>query len=371
VTPGLKNFLKIAAILAAATVGDGVFALPYVFQQSGWLLGIFYLALLTAIVVIAHLAYLKTLERVNEEERLLGLTKKYLGSWGFGMGFFSIVAGLILSLVAILILGARFTALLFPAMPALAALISFWLFFALPLLLKGGRVVKLELLGIFCTSAIIILVFAVAWPNVSFGSAPAVNTANAFLPFGVILFALAGWTGIEPAYWIRKKEKIKGSSEAAIAAGTVFSSLLYILFVLGILGSATAITPDTFSGITGWPIWERTVLFLLGLLAVWTVSMPISREIKNALEKDLKWNSFTVKSLILFTPLILVLLGFNNFLVVVGFVGGLFLSLQYFLIAMVGRRVLELTALKKFTLDLIAAIFIIAAVYEIYYFVVG
>src|SRR5271170_2025604 len=101
-SPSSKNFLKIAAILAAATIGDGIFALPYVFKESGWLLGLFYLALLTAIVVVAHVVYLKTLEQVDEQERLLGLTKKYLGNWGFAAGFFSIVAGLLLSLVAIL-----------------------------------------------------------------------------------------------------------------------------------------------------------------------------------------------------------------------------------------------------------------------------
>src|SRR5438445_786306 len=107
-----RGFLKIAAILAAATVGDGVFALPYLFSKSGWFVGLFYLVFLTAIVAAAHIIYFRVLEASGEKERLLGLTRAYLGKLGFGVGFFAIVAGLLLALVAILILGARFVTLL-------------------------------------------------------------------------------------------------------------------------------------------------------------------------------------------------------------------------------------------------------------------
>ncbi len=366
-----KNFLKVTAILAAATIGDGIFALPYIFYRSGWFLGLFYLAFLTTVVIVAHVVYLKVLEEVGEKERLLGLAKRYFGKWGFGVGFFTIVVGLLLALVAILILGARFITLLFPAVPMLSALIVFWILTAIPLLLHDRRVVGLELLGIVSTSAIIVFVFAVAWPHVSFGAAPAMHAADAFLPFGVIVFALAGWTGIEPAYEIRKREGVRGSLVLPVAAGTIFASLLYLLFIMGILGSATTIAPDTLSGLLNWPTWERIVLTVLGFLAVWTIYMPISREIKNSLDRDLGWEPFMTKLLILFTPLIFVLSGFNNFLLVVGFVGGLFLSLQYFLIMAVGHKALVLSAWKKFLMDIVALVFILAAVYEVYYFVIG
>src|SRR5258708_3740553 len=100
--------LKIAAIVAAATVGDGGFALPFVFYQAGWLVGVAYLVVLSAFVITAHVVYLKTLEKVGEKERLLGLSKIYLGSGGFWIGFFAIVLGLLLTLVAYLILGTQF-----------------------------------------------------------------------------------------------------------------------------------------------------------------------------------------------------------------------------------------------------------------------
>jgi len=142
------------------------------------------------------------------------------------------------------------------------------------------------------------------------------------------------------------------------------------MFAAGVLGSAPAISPDTVSGLTAWPAWKKEIIAIFGLIAVATIYLPVSREIKNSLEKDLRWNKFAARSLIVFAPLILIWLGFNDFLIVVGFVGGLFLSLQYLLIISVGRRALVLSAAKRFLLDLAAAIFVAAAVYELWTFVV-
>ncbi len=366
-----KSFLKVAAILTAATIGDGIFALPYVFYQSGWLLGLFYLVFLASIVIVVHTVYFETLQRVGEKERLLGLSKLYLGSAGFWTGFVAIVLGLLLTLVAYLILGTHFVQLGFPMLSPSLALAVFWIFMAVPVLWSDARVIEFELLGICLTAFLIILIFATAWPNVTFRGVPAINLKNFFLPFGAILFALAGWTGIEPAYESKKRADGDGIPWRAIALGTTFAAALYVMFISGILGSAPVITPDTISGLGTWSAGKRGLIAFLGLLAVWTVSMPLSREIKNALEKDLGWSKFSSRSIILFFPITLLLLGLNNFLVVVGLVGGLFLSLQYLLMVSVGRRALVLPAWKKFLLDVVAAIFILAAVYEVYYFVIG
>jgi hypothetical protein len=142
------------------------------------------------------------------------------------------------------------------------------------------------------------------------------------------------------------------------------------MFAAGILGSSSIITPDTASGLAAWPFWKKELLAIMGLVAVGTVYIPISREIRNSLEKDLHWNTIISRGTIIFLPPILIALGLNDFLAVVGLVGGLFLSTQYLLIVSVGRRALTLGPVKKFFLDLAALIFILAAVYAVYHFVV-
>lgn len=365
------HFFEIAGIVAAATVGDGVFALPFIFYAAGWFLSLAYIAALGTFVVAAHVVYLKTLEREDEKERLLGLAKKYFGETGFWIGFLAIVIGLLLTLVAYLILGTQFIHLALPAVRLRYAFAAFWLIISLVALQSDKELRKLELTGICCTAGIIIIIFFSAWPNILFAGVAAVNAKDLFLPFGAVLFSIAGWTSIEPAYESRKRGSLRMFDPwRPLAAGTIFAGLLYIMFAAGIIGSAGMITPDTASGLVSWPLWKRDLLAALGLLAVATVYLPISREIKNALERDLKWPRGSSRPLIVLFPPALVLLGFNNFLAVVGLVGGAFLSLQYLLIISVGRRALKLSESKKLFLDAIALVFIVAAVYSVYSFIV-
>ena len=63
----IKRFWLEAGLVAAATIGAGMFSLPYVFHEAGWLLGIFYTAVLSAAVIIAHLLYLRVLEETKEK----------------------------------------------------------------------------------------------------------------------------------------------------------------------------------------------------------------------------------------------------------------------------------------------------------------
>lgn len=373
----LQRF-KVAGLVAAATVGDGIFALPYIFQKSGWLLCLFYMVALGGLVILAHSVYLATLEKVGEKERLLGLARIYLGEGGFWAGFIAIVLGLLLTLLAYLLLGTQFIHLALPFVRERYAFAAFWAFISIPLFLDNRRAVDVELFGIIATIVIVFTIFVAAFPRVIFNGIPAITglTPQAlFLPFGVILFSLAGWTSIEPVYETRKKGSrfaVAASSRPwlSLAFGTAIAALLFIMFAAGILGSSSIITPDTASGLATWPLWEKDLLAIMGLIAVGTVYIPISREIRNSLEKDLHWNTIFSRGTIILLPPALILAGLNNFLVVIGLVGGLFLSMQYLLIVSVGRRALAPGPVKRFFLDLAAVIFILAAVYEVWHFVV-
>ena len=125
------------------------------------------------------------------------------------------------------------------------------------------------------------------------------------------------------------------------------------------------VTTDTISDIGIWPIWERILVALLGLFAIATCSDPLSHEIRNALEKDLRWKKIVSRLIVTVLPLAAVLAGFNNFLLIVGLSGGLFIGMQYVLIVAVARRALTFSTVQKFWLDAIAIVFIAAAVYEL------
>jgi amino acid permease len=364
-----RSSLAIVAIVAAATIGEGIFALPYTFSQAGWLTGIIYLFALAAVVIIAHIIYLKTLEHVDEKKRLLGLSRDYLGITGFWIGIVAIAIGLIFALISYLILGSRFLTLAFPSLPPIDALLIFWLAVSVPVFLADKRIAGLEILGISLTTLIVFFVFGNSFPRATLFTSTAVFPKNIFLPFGVILLSLAGWTGIEPAYEERKHENAKRDF-TGIIFGTLAVVALYMLFTSGIFGSAQQITTDTVSGLSHWALWKRYLLAALGITAIATSYLPISRELKNSFEKDLAWPSLATRILITFIPLITILAGVHDFFTLVGISGGIFISLQYLLIIAVGRRALPLSSIKKYVLDFVSFIFIAAIVYETWFFIV-
>ncbi len=371
--------LTIAAVVAAATIGEGVFAVPYIIQASGWLVALGYFVAVIAIVYVAHILYLRTLAAVDEKERLLGLARKYFGATGFWIGFVAIVVGLLLGFVAYLVLGTQFLQIIFPWLPSGFALAIFWILFACIVWGSEGRIAWFEATGIALVSFVILFIFFSGHPAIFFNNVPFAAPGGFLLPFGVVIFALAGWTSVEPVYELayRKVDTKDGERPFTIpgafwlfALGTAFAGLLYWLFAAGVIGTVPRVTTDTISGIAAWPLWRKDILAVVGLLSVCIVSVPIAREIRGAMEKDLGGNSTVSRAAIVLLPLAVVLLGFNNFIAIVGIAGGVFISTQYLLIISVGRRTLALSPREKVLLDIVAIVFVCAAVYEIWHFVV-
>jgi hypothetical protein len=370
----IKSF-TIAAIVAAATIGEGVFAVPYIIQASGWMVSLGYFVAVIAIVSVAHILYLRTLAAVDEKERLLGLARKYFGRTGFWIGFIAIVVGLLLGFVAYLILGTQFLQILFPGLSSGPALATFWILFACLVWGSEGRIAWFEAVGIALVSFAILFIFFSGHSAVFFDNVPFAVSGGFLLPFGVVIFALAGWTSVEPIYeFAYKKEDsrklVAPATFALFALGTAFAGLLYWLFAAGVIGTVPHVTADTISGIAAWPLWRKDILAAVGLLSVFIVSVPIAREIRGAMEKDLGWKSIVSRAAIVLLPLAAVLSGFNDFLAIIGIAGGVFISTQYLLIISVGRRTLALARREKVLLDIVAIVFICAAVYEIWHFVV-
>ncbi len=368
----LLRVLKGGAVVMAATIGAGIFALPYVFAKAGIAVGFFYLSILSAIIIYAQILYWRSLDAVGEKKRLLGLAKDYLGKFGYVLGFATVVCGLILVLVIQLILGAKFLGLVFPVGRA-PSLIVFWFLAILPLFFKEKRIIWLETLVVAFMAAIVFFILF------SFGTLrapqffPMIDLKNIFLPFGAVLFALAGWTAIEPLY---DSFKSIGSNRRlvslwGIALGTVFVAVLYAVFVFIVLTSAPIVSSDTISGIAGWSQNKTALLGILGILGLWVSYLPVTLEIKHALIYDLAWNKKLSGLAVIFLPVILVFSGLNNFIKAIGLAGGVFLGLEYLLIVLVGKKIIRPKGLEALVLNALSFVFVLAAVYEIYYFFAG
>ena len=361
--------IRSIGLISATTIGAGIFALPYVFFKAGWLTAVFYLVILGTLMVVVHLLYWRVLKVTEGRERLLGLTRNYLGRKGFALAIFSVIGGLLLALVAYLVLAGQFGKMIAPELGKGATILVFWALSSLPLILRGRRFVKLELAGGIFMGLAILLIFFSAWPFETLVLPETWNTENIFLPFGIILFSLAGWTAVEPVFDSQNQMDLK-QGKRVFTGGTVLVVLIYMIFIISVFSLTSEITPNTISGLSDWPRIKLAILGFFGLFALWTSYLPIGLEIRSLVERDLKWPKFLSLGLILAVPPALVALGLNDFLEVIGLVGGIFLALQYVLIILIAKKTLAPNRGTRALLNFMVLVFGLGAIYEIYYFII-
>ena len=364
-----ESFAGTTGILVATTIGAGIFALPYLFAQAGWLTGLGWLVALGALLFFAHWLYARAAAASAGEDHLTALARRTLGSWGAGMSFVAVYGGLLLSLVVYIILSVNFVKLFAPAFGSDVAMIVFWLAGSLPLFARMRFLGTAAALGTAVMGALIVGLWLCAPAPGATLEFPAFIPGSVFVPFGAVLFALAGWTAI-PAMMEyggstrRPARRLIGP----LAVGTVAVVILYALFVFAVLGSGWPLTPDTISGIPSASPRVALAVGILGLFALWTSYVPIAVELRDSFAEAFGGNRAVPNIAVLALPMILVGLGLNDFLSVIGLAGGVFLSLQYALIMAVSRKVLRLRGLARFATDVITLAFIAAAVYELYRF---
>lgn len=364
----MRTFFESAGMLAATTIGAGVFALPYLFVKSGWLIGVLYLFLFGSIMLWAHWLYLRTLGVARGNKRLLALAKEEGSRWFSLFSACVIVGGLVLSLVVYLVLGMVFLTLLFPSLESGVALILFWIAGTVPIAISVRRVVSIELLGALLLVGIIAGLFFYGMSGVGdFFKGPAFVPEYLLLPFGAVLFSLAGWTALEPMH-----ERCCGapSPQKSLVSSLWFGTAVivgsYLLFIGGIMGSEAPMTPDTLSGFMKVAPAVARLLAFFGLIALWTSYVPIGREAKNALQEDMQWKYAFL--FVAIAPPLLVMLGVDTFVEAISIAGGVFVALQYVLILFVAQRKLSLSMPARFLVRGVSALFLLAAVYEVFVF---
>ena len=359
-------------MLIATTVGAGIFTLPWIFRSVGWGSAIVLLLALGGLVCFAERSYWKTLDAVGERHRLVGLAYAKLGKeWGL-LAFLGVVGGMLFTLVVYLILASRFMAVIFPVHGA-SALLIFWALAVIPTTFGLRRFATAENIGIVLKCALIAFVFlAASEPLALFRTVPAF-AGNPLAAFGAILFALSGWNAIEPMYELWRGGERRARPSSVLLIGGALVILLYILFSAGIIGSlagGSSLSPDALSGLVGWPAWKLGVLAALGLVALWTAYLPTSLEVEHALAKDLHWNRTLGFALASLLPLFVVLSGFTNVIMAVSFAGAIFAGIQYVIIFALAEKVLRPGRAAAWAMRTAAAVFGLAALYEVAVFVV-
>ena len=187
-----KKFWVTAFTLAGTTIGAGILALPYIFSQSGFFIGVFWLIVLGFILLLVNLYLGEIALRTKTIHHLPGYAGKYLGKKGEVLMFITVAFGIYSALLAYLIgEGQSFSILFFGNLDySIYFAVGFW--FVMTLLLSQGlkELKKIELWGVLIIISIIFVIFFKFIPDVNVSNFVQYDLSNFFLPFGIIMFAL-------------------------------------------------------------------------------------------------------------------------------------------------------------------------------------
>ncbi|MCL4404193.1 hypothetical protein M1432_02535 [Patescibacteria group bacterium] len=362
-----KSFLISVTILAGTILGAGIFSLPYILGQVGLVLAAAYLLFFGLVYFLVHLFYGEALKTAPPGHNFLYFLRESMNPWASQASSIVVLAEFLLILTVYLILAPAFGALIF-GVAARPVLLVFWALGSLFIFFRLSVVGWTEFFGVAALVAFIAVVFgfgsgplgAQVWP-------PALNWPLVFLPFGPLLFSLAGRSAMAQVVE-KERESAKAGAPFSIGRvafwGTFLAAAVYFAFAIGVLRLTSHPTPDTLSGLTGLPPAALAVLGVMGLVAIWKSYIVIGLNAKEMLDLDLKWPKVLGALAVVAGPPIFYFLGLNNFLSVIGLLGGLFLAFDSALVVHIWRRLVPRSRWRPVSWALYA-IFLAAAVYEI------
>ncbi len=317
--------LPAIAALVGTAIGAGILGIPYAILQSGVLVGLGYLFLLTGVVLLLNLMYGEAILRTDGDHQLAGYAKKYFGTGGEIVATIATFIGIYGALLAYIIKGGEFLAFIFSADPLVFSLLFAGL--GALLVLIGLKILSdVEIFLTFGIICLVILLLAVSYSNISIDnySPLVVNNLHLLLiPYGVILFALHGASVIPEVEEILRKDR--QLLKKAIFIGTLTPAVLYLIFALTVIGiSGSATSDDAFTGLVNFlPEWVSIAGALLAVLAMGTSFLTLGYVLRETYYRDWGINKHAAWAFACLLPVGLFFLGSQNFITVLGTTGAI------------------------------------------------
>lgn len=330
-------------LLVGMTVGIGMFGIPFVFARAGFLTGVLDLALLTFAVIMIHLAYTDIVYETEGTHRLPGYVRYYFGSFAGSISLAANVFGLAGSLLAYIVLGGFFLhsliAWVAPDVPAFFGPLLFYVIGS-AVMFRGIRFggVANSVLTLALIAAIVLLgVSLLPFANGSFLFE--FSTDGLFIPYGVLMFSLAGAAVIPDMRNLLGSEK-RGVLRRLTVFGTIAASALYFLFAVAVVGATgDATTPDAVGGIaTSISGGYLLAGALIGFLAAMTSFIPLGNVFYGVLRADVGLSMPTSWLVVAGIPALLYMLGFQNFILIISLIGAIGIGLDSIFILAMHRR---------------------------------
>ncbi|KKP42375.1 MAG: Tryptophan/tyrosine permease family [Parcubacteria group bacterium GW2011_GWA2_33_14] len=362
-----KNYIYPIAVMSGSIIGVGFLSLPYITSKVGIFIMLFYFVFLTALVICLHLIFTDITLKTPDFKRFPGFVGFHLGAWAERVTLVLMIFGAFGILLVYLIVGGQFlTSLLSPFLGGslldyiilFFAVLSFILYFGIKTISK----IEFWALSLFAILFAIIFIKGASHINFNnfflFPEGGKLTAAYFFMPYGAILFSLWG-TGLIPEVeeMMRGKKKLL---KKVIVISTLIPAIIYLLFVflvVSITGPST--TESALVGLESF--FGRGVFSLalfIGVITTFTAFVTQGLLLKKMFMYDMNIKEFPAWVFTCFVPLILFLLGFNSFLSLISFIGGVFLGINGIFILLIYNKI----GGKKILMYPLALIFILGMI---------
>lgn len=325
-----KRFLRSMQIIVGSVIGVGVFGLPYVVAQSGFLIGALHLLIVGFVYTVALFIYAEVIMYTPGKMRIAGLAERYLGHhWRHASSFFQ-YSNSWGAMIAYVVLGGGLLHALFETWLGGAELVYQIVFFVVAsLVLLGGLglVSWVESYFFWVILVLSVLLIVAAVPNIDAQNLIYVNLPNWASPLGVALFAYGGFAAIPEAADVLKgnRELLRRSTIYAM----IFCASFYVLFTLAVVAvTGENTTQDAligFSATVGQ--WFLTASGIVAIYAVLSSYIILGMSNIDGLVYDFRWKYVPAWFAVILIPAIFFLLGARDFIPVIGFTGGVIGSL--------------------------------------------
>ncbi len=347
----MGSFFKTLSVFLGTIIGVGIFGLPFVALEAGFFVVLAYLLVISFLVSLLLCIYGKVAVNTESFHRLPGYIGEYLGEKWEKVSFAVISLGLIGTLLAYLIIGGEFLDSLFGGYFGHNTVLYTLVFFvpAAYLIFRGIKSVSgIELALFFALLLVISFFFVKAFPFIEIRNLESFKLS--FLPYGVVLFAFTS-SAIVPeikemiVFSLKKKDNrmTERKLKKLIVSGMVFVLLIYILFIIIVLGASGSFTSkDAISGLEEsiGGNWIK-LGFVFGVISCFTSFLTLGLTMKKILCYDINMSKTLSWALTCFVPLLLFFLGLRRFIEIIGFTGAVAVGAEGIMIVFLYRAFLK------------------------------
>jgi tyrosine-specific transport protein len=367
--------LKAIAILSGTIIGAGMLSLPFITLQTGIWVMLAYLIILGIASAKIHFMFADVTFKTPDYLRFPSFAKIHLGSFAQKIAYITSILGMLGSLLAYLLIGAKFTQGLLGNYINLSY--SNWvLFFGILCsltILKGINFIeKISLWGLIVFFLSLFGIFFFSYNTINFSNFNFVpENINWFLAYGAVLFAYGGLSiipEIEEMFLSKKDKQEKPQNIKKAVNSVIFWSFLiaffiysfFVFLIIGICGSQT--TPMALDCLISKlnPVLGSTAL-AFGFFVIITSFISVGLTLKRVFNFDLKIDKNISWTLVSFLPLGLYYAGIDNFIFIVAFVGTIFTGIEGILVMQMHKKIKP----KDTWSSIFILVFALGVIYEI------